>query len=340
MSNVERINDPFYIAPLLMTTSAPLADQTKSALPVLPWWKRHNPDQQWEAYLFLLPSFIGFVVFVVIPVVAAFVLSFVNWNLLSPPEYAGVANYRQLLTQDAVFRTVFGNTLYFTVTIVPLQLMLGLGLAVVLNQGLRGMTAYRVVYFMPVVTNIVAAALVFQWIFNRDFGIISAPLWRLAEITATPAFAPPDWLNDPTWAKPAVVLLTLWKNVGFTMVIYLAGLQAIPASLYEAAKVDGAGAWQRFRHLTVPLVSPTTFFLLIIQMIGAFQLFSEAFVMTRGGPAQATLTIAYYIYQNAFEFGRMGKASAIAWVLFVVIFLFTFLQNRLQRRWVHYEVET
>jgi len=307
--------------------------------PVLPWWKRYRADQQWEAYLFLLPSFIGFLIFVVIPVLSALGLSFVNWNLLSAPEFVGLANYNQLLVQDAVFRKVFGNTLYFTVTIVPLQLILGLFLAVALNQGLRGLTFYRVVYFMPVVTNIVAAALVFQWIFNRDFGLISAPLWNLAEATEIPALAPPDWLNDPQWAKPAVVVLTLWKNVGFTMVIYLAGLQAISPQLYEAAEVDGASAWQRFRHITIPLVSPTTFFLLIIQMIGAFQLFSEAYVMTRGGPAQATLTIAYYIYQNAFQFGRMGKASAIAWVLFAVIFLATFLQNRLQRRWVHYEIE-
>lgn len=310
--------------------------QTPSA--VMPWWRRYRPDLQWEAYLFLLPSFIGFLIFVALPVLAAFGLSFVNWNLLTPPEFVGTANYSQLLTKDRVFRTVLGNTLYFTVTIVPLQLMFGLILAVALNQALRGLTFYRLVYFMPVVTNIVAAALVFQWIFNRDFGIISAPLWMLAERTGLP-LAPPDWLNDPQWAKPAVVLLTLWKNTGFTMVIYLAGLQAIPVQLYEAAKVDGASAWQRFRNITIPLVSPTTFFLLIIQMIGAFQLFSEAYVMTRGGPAQATLTIAYYIYQNAFEFGRMGKASAIAWILFAIIFLFTFLQNRLQRRWVHYEVE-
>ncbi len=304
----------------------------------LPWWKRYQADQQWEAYLFLLPSFLGFLIFVLLPVLAALGLSFVDWNLLSPPEFVGVANYKQLLSQDAIFRKVFGNTLFFTVTIVPLQLTLGLALAVALNQSLRGLTFYRLIYFMPVVTNIVAAALVFQWIFNRDFGIISAPLWNLAETTGLP-LAPPDWLNDTKWAKPAVVVLTLWKNVGFTMVIYLAGLQAIPAQLYEAAEVDGASAWQRFRHITMPLVSPTTFFLLIIQMIGAFQLFSEAYVMTRGGPAQATLTIAYYIYQNAFEFGRMGKASAIAWVLFAIIFLATFLQNRLQRRWVHYEVE-
>jgi len=303
------------------------------------WWNRYRPEQQWEAYLFLLPSFSGFLIFVVLPVFAALGLSFVDWSLLSPPEFVGMSNYIQLLNRDRVFWTVLGNTLYFTVTIVPLQLILGLALAVALNQAIRGLTVYRVIYFMPVVTNIVAAALVFQWMFNRDFGVISAPFWALAETLGWPALAPPDWLNDGKWAKPAVVILTLWKNVGFTMVIYLAGLQAIPAVLYEAARVDGANPWQSFRNITLPLVSPTTFFLLVIQMIGAFQLFSEAFVMTRGGPAQATLTIAYYIYQNAFEFGRMGKASAIAWVLFVIIFAATYLQNRMQRRWVHYEAE-
>jgi multiple sugar transport system permease protein len=303
------------------------------------WWNRYRPDQQWEAYLFLLPSFSGFLLFVVLPVLAALGLSFMEWSLLSPPEYAGLSNYSQLLTQDAVFWKVLGNTLYFTVTIVPLQLILGLMLAVALNQALWGLSAYRVIYFMPVVTNIVAAALVFQWMFNRDFGLISVPFWSLAEALELPFLAPPDWLNNGNWAKVAVVILTLWKNVGFTMVIYLAGLQAIPGQLYEAARVDGANPWQTFRHITLPLVSPTTFFLLVIQMIGAFQLFSEAYVMTRGGPAQATLTIAYYIYQNAFQFGRMGKASAIAWVLFIVIFAATYLQNRLQRRWVHYEAE-
>jgi multiple sugar transport system permease protein len=313
-------------------------DQNQATPVTSGWWNKYRPDQQWEAYLFLLPSFGGFLIFVIVPVLAALGLSFVDWNLLTPPEYAGTNNYAQLLSRDRVFWKVLGNTLYFTVTIVPLQLIFGLLLAVALNQALRGLTFYRLIYFMPVVTNIVAAALVFQWMFSRDFGIISAPFWKLAEVTGLP-LAPPDWLNDSQWAKPAVVILTIWKNVGFTMVIYLAGLQAIPAQLYEAARVDGANAWQRFRNITIPLVSPTTFFLLVIQMIGAFQLFSEAYVMTRGGPAQATLTIAYYIYQNAFEFGRMGKASAIAWVLFIIIFAATYFQNRLQRRWVHYEAE-
>jgi multiple sugar transport system permease protein len=309
----------------------------KAKSSAIPWWRRYRPDQQWEAYLFLLPSFAGFLLFVVIPVVAALVLSFFEWNLLTQPQFAGVGNYSQLLTQDRIFRTVLANTLYFTATIVPLQLAFGLILAIALNQSIRGVQIYRLIYFMPVVTTIVAAALVFQWIFNRDFGILSAWIWGLAEVTGLP-IQPPDWLNSTFWAKPAVVILTLWKNTGFTMVIYLAGLQSIPRELYDAAEVDGASAWHRFRYVTFPMVSPTTFFLMVIQMIGAFQLFSEAFVMTRGGPAQATLTIVYYIYQVAFQLSnRMGKAAAIAWVLFFFIFLLTFLQTRLQRRWVHYE---
>ncbi|MBX3052821.1 MAG: sugar ABC transporter permease [Caldilineaceae bacterium] len=302
-----------------------------------PWWRRYRPDQQWEAYLFLVPSFAGFLIFVAIPVAAALLLSFYDWNLLSPPEFVGLKNYSQLLVGDQVFRKVMSNTLYFTVLIVPLQLAFGLVLALALNQPIRGVEFYRLIYFMPVVTTIVAAALVFQWFFNRDFGVLSAWIWELGTLTGLP-IQPPDWLNDSAWAKPAVVILTLWKNTGFTMVIYLAGLQNISRELYDAAEVDGANSWQRFLYVTFPMVSPTTFFLLVIQMIGAFQLFSEAFVMTRGGPAQATLTIVYYIYQVAFDFSsRMGKASAIAWVLFIFIFIFTFIQTRLQRRWVHYE---
>ncbi len=302
----------------------------------VPRWQRYKPDQQSEAYLFLLPSFLGFVIFVAIPVVASLALSFFEWSLLSPPEFVGIKNYKQLLASDLVFRKVLFNTFYFIVTIVPLQLAFGLLLAVSLNQGLRGLEFYRLIYFMPVVTTIVAAALVFQWFFNYDFGILSAAVWELGVWTGL-ELRPPDWLNDPDWAKPAVVILTLWKNTGFTMVIYLAALQGVPTELYDAAKVDGASAWQRFRYVTFPMVSPTTFFLMVIQMIGAFQLFSEAFVMTQGGPAQATLTIVYYIYQLAFEFSRMGKGAAVAWVLFIFIFIFTFVQTRLQRRWVHYE---
>jgi multiple sugar transport system permease protein len=297
-----------------------------------------NPGQQSEAYLFLLPSFAGFLLFVVGPVLGSLALSVVRWNLLNPPTFIGLNNYVELLARDPVFIQAFWNTIYFTVTIVPLQLAAGLAVALALNRAIRGVKLYRLIYFMPVVTSVVAAALVFQWMFNRDFGIISAIFWWLGDVTGLP-IAPPDWLNSTTWAKPAIVILTVWKNMGFTIVIYLAGLQAVPEDLYEAAKVDGAGAWQRFRSVTLPLVSPTTFFLLVIQMIGAFQLFSEPFVMTRGqgGPAHATMTLVFYIWESAFKYSLMGKASAIAWVLFAFIFVCTLAQNYFQRRWVHYE---
>ncbi|MEZ4663028.1 MAG: sugar ABC transporter permease [Caldilineaceae bacterium] len=298
---------------------------------------RWRPDQNWEAYLFLLPSLAGFLIFVALPVLASLWLSFVEWNLILPPQFVGMANYQQMLTRDPVFWRVVGNSAYFIVTIVPLQLAFGLAIAVALNQAIAGRIVYRVIYFMPVVTIIVAGAIVFQFMLNRDFGLISAWIWRLNELGLP--IQPPDFLGSTRWSKPSVVLLTLWKNTGFTMVIYLAALQGVPPELYDAANVDGASAWQRFRNVTFPMISPTTFFLFVIQMIGAFQLFTEAFVMTQGGPAQSTLTVVYYIYQNAFEFQKMGKASAIAWFLFIFIFLFTLLQTRLQRRWVHYEAE-
>jgi multiple sugar transport system permease protein len=301
-----------------------------------------NPARQNEAYLFLLPSFLGFLVFVAGPVVASLGLSFVEWNLLTAPKFVGLNNYVTIFTRDPVFWTAFWNTMFYTVTIVPLQLAAGLAVALALNQGLRGVKLYRLIYFMPVVSSVVAVSLVFQWMFNRDFGVVSAVFWWLAETTGLP-LAPPDWLNSSFWIKPTIAALTIWKNMGFTMVIYLAALQGVPEELYDAAKVDGAGGWARFRNITLPLVSPTTFFLLIIQMIGAFQLFSEPFVMTRGqgGPANSATSIVMYIYLTAFRFGQgqMGKASAIAWVLFAFIFAATLVQNYMQRRWVHYETE-
>jgi multiple sugar transport system permease protein len=297
-----------------------------------------RPAQQSEAYLFLLPSFAGFLLFVLIPVLGSLALSLMEWNLLTPPRFVGLNNYVVLLTRDPIFMRAFWNTVAYTLTIVPLQLTLGLTLALALNQRIHGLSIYRLIYFMPLVSSVVAAALVFQWMFNRDFGLISAIFWGIGDLTGL-AITPPDWLNSSAWAKPAVVLLTVWKNVGFTMVIYLAALQGVPQDLYEAATVDGAGAGARFRHVTLPLISPTSFFLLVIQMIGAFQLFSEPFVMTRGegGPAHATKSLVFYIWESGCKYGQMGKASAVAWVLFGFIFICTFVQNRLQRRWVYYE---
>jgi len=328
-----------------------------------PSWRRRlgigvwKAGQQSEGYLFLIPSLLGFILFVIIPIIASLILSFYKWDLLTAPEFIGVKNYVELATTDPLMGRVLGNTFYYMLTIAPLQLVFGFVLALALNSGLRGMGIYRMIYFMPVVTSIVAAAMVFQFLLNRDTGIVSAWMWwsidQLFKFDFVASnepvanfvrnyLAPPDWLNDSKWAKPGVVLLTLWKNMGFTMVIYLAALQGVPQSLYEAARVDGATTWQRIRHITIPLVSPTTFFLLVIQMIGAFQIFEEPFVMTANTQGQlppASMSIVIYIFQNAFSFQRMGKAAAIAWVLFGIVFLLTMGQLQLQKRWVHYETE-
>jgi multiple sugar transport system permease protein len=328
----------------------------------IPWRRKlgigvWRANQQSEGYLFILPSLIGFILFVVFPIGASLVLSFYRWDLLSPPEFIGTRNYVELATTDPLMGRVLSNTFFYMLTIAPLQLVLGFFLALALNTGLRGMGFYRMIYFMPVVTSIVAAAMVFQFLLNRDTGIVSAWMWwgveklfELDFVASNEAVAnfvrtyltPPDWLNDPQWAKPGVVLLTLWKNVGFTMVIYLAALQGVPDSLYEAAEVDGASVWQRIRHITIPLVSPTTFFLLVIQMLGAFQIFEEPFVMTANTQGQlppSSMSIVIYVFLNAFRFQRMGKAAAIAWVLFAIVFAITLLQLRLQNRWVHYETD-
>ncbi len=302
----------------------------------LHWWQRYRPDHQWEAYLFLLPSFVGFAIFVLLAVIMSLGISFSDWGLTGWKGFVGFDNY-QALWRDPIFWKTFRNTAFYVVTVVPLQLALGLAMAVALNQGIRGRLVYRLIYFMPVVTTIVAGAIVFRLILSNNGPLADFTFW-IANLTGLP-LRPPDWLNSTQYSKWSVVLLTLWKNTGFTMVIYLAALQGVPGELYDAAETDGASPWQRFRHVTVPLISPTTFFLLVFQMIGAFQLFTEPFVMTRGGPAQSSMPVVQYIYQNAFQFGRMGKASAIAWFLFLFIFVFTLLQNRLQSRWVHYETE-
>ena len=297
---------------------------------------RWRPDQQWEAYLFILPSLLGFLIFVFLAVGASLSISFLDWGLTGPKSIAGLGNYRELL-RDPVFWRVFRNTAFYIVAIVPAQLVLGLTMAVALNQAIRGTQAFRLIYFLPVVTTIVAGAIVFRLLLSRN-GPLADAVTGLGGLLGLP-LSLPDLLGSTVYSKWSVVLLTLWKNTGFTMVVYLAALQGVPQELYDAAHVDGANAWVRFRNVTVPLISPTTFFLFILQTIGAFQLFTEPFVMTRGGPAQSSMTVVHYIYDNAFRFTRMGKASAIAWFLFVFIFGFTLFQNFMQRRWVHYETE-
>jgi multiple sugar transport system permease protein len=297
---------------------------------------RWRPDQQWEAYLFLLPSFLGFFVFIVLAVLMSLGISFSDWGLTGWKEFVGLRNYQALLRDPVFWQTVY-NTVFYIVTVVPLQLILGLMMALALNQAIRGRIFYRLIYFMPVVTTIVAGAIVFRLLLSTN-GPVNELLGNVAGLFGIP-FTAPNWLGSSDYSKWSVVLLTLWKNTGFTMVVYLAALQGVPQELYDAANTDGANGWQRFWNVTLPLISPTTFFLLVLQLIGAFQLFTEPFVMTRGGPANSSLSVVQYIYLTAFRDIRMDKAAAMAWFLFIFIFAFTLLQNRLQQRWVYYESE-
>lgn len=281
------------------------------------------------AWIFLLPNLIGFLVFVGIPIVAALALSLCRWDLMTPPKFVGFGNFLRLL-QESLFRRVVWNTFIFTVgTVVP-SLVAGLGLAMLLNRRFRGTHVYRACFYLPQILPMVAAGLIFQFLYMSDFGFINFVLSKLR-------LPQPNWLNDVSTAMLAIIIMSIWKSTGFNMVVYLAGLNGIPDTLYEAAQIDGAGAWQAFRFITLPLLSPTTFFALAISLIGSFQVFDQIYVMTRGGPADATRTLVYYIYETGFQYFRMGKAAAAAWILFLIVFVATILQFRYQGAWVHYE---
>jgi multiple sugar transport system permease protein len=282
-------------------------------------------------YLFLMPNLIGFVIFTAFAVVASAAISLTTWDLLSDPVFVGFDNYVELLTDDSLFRTVLWNTFYFTVVSVPASTAIALGLALLFNTGLRAVPLFRTAYFLPVITATVVVALVWRWFFNPDFGILNYVLYQLG------VDSPPNWLASRTWAMPSVIILSVWKQVGYNMVIFLAGLQAIPATLYEAAAIDGAGRWARFRNITLPMLTPTTFFVLVISIIGSLQVFDAVLVLTDGGPANATRTMVYHIWEEAFVFLEMGYAAAVAWILFLFVFLVTVVQWKLQGRWVHYE---
>ena len=282
--------------------------------------------REWTAYLFNAPGLITFAVFVVYAVYTSFVLSFHEWNILEPEKpFVGLDNYREVLRDDAFWDSV-GHSVYFVLGSVPATMAIALALALLLNTKIRGLGLFRTAYYLPVITPLVIAAIIWKWVYNADFGLLNFYLVQLNIIDE-----PVQWLGDTTWAMPAVIVMNIWKGVGFNMVVYLAGLQAIPAEYYEAADVDGAGPWQQFRRITLPLVAPTTFFLLVINTIGSMKAFDQIFVMTQGGPpgpGGATTTVVYYIYTTAFKFFRMGYASALAYTLFLLMFVVSFAQFR------------
>jgi multiple sugar transport system permease protein len=287
-------------------------------------------------YAFIAPWLIGFLLLTAGPMAVSVYLSGTSWTMLSPPVPVGLANYETLLSDDPLFVTSLLNTLYYVLFAVPLGLLVSLVLAMLLHQQVKGIGLFRTLFFLPSVTNLVAVSMLWIWIFNPEYGLLNSML-------AVIGIKGPLWLQSEAWAKPSLILMSLW-GVGGTMMVFLAALQGIPQELYEAADLDGAGRFRRLIHITLPMISPAMLFNLVIGVIGSFQVFTQAYVMTgtaqpgsEGGPNNATLFVVLYLYKKAFQEFRMGYASALAWILFALILAVTLIQLRLSKRWVHYE---
>jgi multiple sugar transport system permease protein len=287
-----------------------------------------------EGVLFASPWLIGFFVLTAGPMLASFLLSFTRWNGISPVgalRWIGGENYLQLLREDHSFAKALQNTAFYALFSVPLGMAVSLGLALLLNQRVRGLAFFRTVFYLPSVVSGVATAMLWLWLFNPSFGVVN---WVLRQLH----LPEPGWLSDESTAIWVFILMSVWSG-GNAMLIYLAGLQSVPEHLYEAAALDGAGGFARFRHVTLPMLSPTLFFNLVMAIIASFQVFTSAYVMTEGGPNEATLFYVLYLYQKAFEQFQMGYASAMAWILFALVLLLTLLVLRSSRVWVYYEGE-
>ena len=280
-------------------------------------------------YLCISPWIAGFLIFTAGPIVASLFFSFCNYDVVTPPDWIGIQNYKRLIS-DPLFWQSLKVTSYFSLASVPLGIALSLIIAILLNQNIKGLTWFRTIYYMPSVISGVAVALLWMWIFNPEFGVLNFLLWKLFHIQG------PAWLMSEEWVIPALIIMSLW-GIGGDIVIYLAGLQGIPTELYEAAEIDGANSFNKFLNITIPMMSPVLLFTLIMGIINSFQVFTQAYVMTRGGPHYASLFYVLYIYQNAFQFFSMGYASALSWILFLIILALTFLIFKSSPLWVYYE---
>ena len=278
--------------------------------------------------VFLGPSLLALVAFSIGPMVGTVWVSLQDWNLIRDADFIGLDNYRELWGDDA-FHRALKNTLYYLVGYLPLVLVGGLGLALLVNSKLKGVAIFRAIYFLPVVTSWVVVALLWKWLLNPSDGLVN---WSLGLV----GIDGPGWWTSRTWAMPSVILASAWKDLGFVMIILLAGLQSIDESLYEAAKIDGAGAWQRLRNITIPMLTPSLFFVIVISLINGFQVFDQVWVMTEGGPAGSSTVVVEQIVKNTFSYGRAGYASAMSVVLFLIILAVTAVQIRTQKRWVFY----
>lgn len=286
----------------------------------------------WDSLCFLSPSLIVFFVFIFLPIAIAFYLSMMKWDLLSADkQFVGLTNYIYYL-KDPFFYKVLLNTLYYAAAHIPLDLVFSLSLALILNKKLKGLSFYRTVYFIPVISSMVAVSAVWIWIYEPESGGLANYFLSLLGIS------PLGWLNDPKWAMPAIIIMSVWKGLGYNIIIFLAGLQNIPDSYYEAARVDGANAWQQFRNVTLPLLSPITYFVVLMGIINSFKVFTQIEVMTpEGGPLNTTSVLVFYLYQEAFHKYRFGRASALAFILFIIVIAITMIQRAYSEKRVHYE---
>ena len=283
-------------------------------------------------YIFIAPWFIGFIIWTLGPFIASIFLSLTNWSLMGKFEILWFENYQKMFTSDARFIAALTNTSIYVLASIPLRQIIALSIALLLNQQLRGIYIYRTVFYLPSVTSGVATSIVWSMIFGFRMGILNAVLLKLN-------IEPQPWLTSIKWALPTLIFISLW-SVGSTFIIYLAGLQGVPTHFYEAAEVDGATAWQKFWRITIPMITPSIFFNIVMGFIGSFQVFTQAYIMTGGGPADRTLFYVLYLYYKAFRDFRMGYASAMAWVLFGIILVLTMVQMWLSNRWVYYEGAT
>ncbi|MHA6480854.1 carbohydrate ABC transporter permease [Paenibacillus sp. strain BS8-2] len=287
-------------------------------------------SEKWYGYLFISPMVLGFAVFMLIPIVTAFAMSFTDWSLLRETSFIGLDNYTKAFTNDPVFWETVGNTLYFSAGLVPLNMILALGLALLLKNNIPGIGFFRTALFTPVVTSLVVWAIVFKYIFATDAGMINQ-LLKLIGVQG------PAWLYNLELAMPVVIVVSVLKNVGMNMVIFLAALHDVPKMYYEAASLDGASKWKTFTHVTLPMISPSVFLAMILTLIGSLKVFGQIYVMTGGGPGTSTYVLVYYIYQQAFKLYEFGYASAVAFILFFLVLLLTLLQWSARKRWVHHE---
>jgi multiple sugar transport system permease protein len=307
---------------------------------VVPAKKRRSASRRRDAldgYLFAAPWLLGFFVFTLGPMVVSILMSFTEWNGITPLSqirWVGARNYQQLLTDDPRFFVALTNTAWYVAWAVPFGTLNALCMALLLNQEVKGQPVFRTLFYLPSVVSGVATSMLWLWMFNPSFGPINLALSKLG----VPQDMLPGWLTDPDWALNSLIIMSFW-SVGNSMLIYLAGLQGVPQHLYEAADLDGANPWVRFRNVTLPMLTPTLLFNLVMGIIGSFQTFTQAFIMTNGGPSDATLFFVLYLYQKAFQQFKMGYASAMAWILFVIIMGLTLTLLRSSKRWVYYEGE-